>query len=81
MSVYTIKHGSIAAVQYATDPMGKTVSVTDSKEPDKAKDSLPLPVLAAVNKQFGIVFSLPYERRQAFIDSSVPFEVFVADEI
>jgi len=75
MSEWKITHGSIAAVQYITDPTGRTFAVTDSKEPDPNKDTLPLPVLAAVNRQFGIVFSLPYEQRQAFIDNSVPFTV------
>ena len=77
MTAYKIKHGSIAAVQYVTHPDGKTVTVTDSKEPDRDKDSLPLPVLAAVNRQFGIIFSLPYEMRQGFIDESIPFEIEV----
>ena len=75
MSTFTIRHGSIAAVQYVTRPDGVTVAVTDSREPDRDKDTLPLPVLAAVNRQFGIIFSLPYERRQAFIDASAPFTV------
>lgn len=74
---YTIKHGNIAAVQYVTLPDGREIMVTDSKEPDKEKDALPLPVLAAVNRQFGIIFSLPYAQRQAFIDSSIPFEIEV----
>lgn len=77
MNKYIVKHSSIASVQYVTDPHGHTFSVTDSKEPDPNKDNLPLPVLAAVNRQFGIIFSLPYEQRQNFIDSSIPFEVFV----
>lgn len=72
---YTIKHGSIAAVQYVTDPAGRTFAVTDSKEPDRDKDTLPTPVLAAVNRQFGIIFALPLNRRQAFIDNSIPFDV------
>jgi hypothetical protein len=79
MSAYTIRHGSIAAVQYVTRPDGVTVAVTDSREPDRDKDTLPLPVLAAINRQFGIIFALPYERRQAFIDASVPFTVEVSE--
>lgn len=74
---YIIKHGSIAACQYVTLSNGKQVTVTDSQEPDMDKDSLPLEVLAQVNRQFGIVFSMPYAARQAFIDNSVPFEVEV----
>jgi hypothetical protein len=79
MATYTIRHGSIAACQYVTRPDGTVAYVTDSKEPDREKDTLPLPVLAAVNRQFGIIFSLPYAQRQGFIDSSVPFTV-EADE-
>ena len=76
MAIYTIKHGSIAAVQYVTKPDGAVVYVTDSKD-DLDLPKLPLEVQAAVNRQFGIIFSLPYERRQAFIDSSIPFSVEV----
>jgi hypothetical protein len=72
---YTIRHGSIAAVQYVTLPDGKTITVTDSKEPDREKDALPMPVLAAVNRQFGTIFALPLNQRQAFIDNSIPFDV------
>jgi len=71
---YTIKHGSIAAVQYVTLPDGKTVSVTDSKD-DPTLPKLPLEVQAAVNRQFGIVFSLPYNARESFVKNSIPFEV------
>jgi hypothetical protein len=77
---YIIKHGSIAACQIVVLPNGREVRVTDSNEPDRAKDDLPLEVLAQVNRQFGIVFSLPYASRQAFIDNSVPFEVEVQHE-
>ena len=78
MAVYTIKHGSIAAVQYVTKPDGAKVAVTDSKE-DLDLPKLPLEVQAAVNRQFGIIFSLPYEQRQAFIDSSIPFDIEVIE--
>lgn len=76
MSIYTITHGSIAAVQYVTKPDGAIVYVTDSKD-DLDLPRLPLEVRAAVNRQFGIIFSLPYEQRQKFIDNSIPFEVEV----
>jgi hypothetical protein len=72
---YTIRHGSIAALQYVTLPDGKTITVTDSKEPDREKDALPIPVLAAVNRQFGTIFALPLNQRQAFINNSIPFDV------
>lgn len=74
---YTIKHSCIAACQYVTLPDGREIMVTDSKEPDREKDALPIPVLAAVNRQFGIIFSLPYSQRQSFIDNSIPFDVEV----
>ena len=80
MSKYIIKHGSIAAVQYVTLPSGDKVTVTyalDGSEKELLK--LPLEVQAAVNRQFGTIFALPYDRRQAFIDNSIPFEVEVTE--
>lgn len=77
---YIIKHGSIAACQIVVLSNGREVKVTNSQEPDRAKDDLPLEVLAQVNHQFDIVFSLPYASRQAFIDNSVPFEVEVFED-
>lgn len=80
MSKYTIKHGSIAAVQYVILPSGDQVTVTyalDGSERELPK--LPLEVQAVVNRQFGTIFSLPYNSRQAFIDNSIPFEVEVAE--
>ena len=74
---YTIQHGSIAALQYVTLPDGRQVRVTNSNEPDREKDALPMEVKAAINRQFGIIFSLPYNQRQAFIDNSQPFTVEV----
>lgn len=80
MSKYTITHGSIAAVQYVTLPDGNKVIVTDAKDGSELElKRLPLEVQAAVNRQFGIIFSLPYARRQAFIDDSIPFEVEVTE--
>lgn len=76
MDQYIIEHGSIASVQYVTTPAGVRVTVVgETNEPQPDFDSLPLPVRAAVNRQFGQIFSLPYEKRQAFIDNSVPFSV------
>jgi hypothetical protein len=74
---YTIKHGSIAACQYVTLPNGETITVTDSLDEPNLKH-LPIEVKAAVNRQFGIIFSLPYGERQKFIDNSIAFEVEVA---
>ena len=73
---YTIKHGSIAAVQFVTMPNGKQITVSDSKEEPNLR-VLPLQVIAAINRQFGIVFSLPYDSREEFIQNSIPFEIDV----
>ena len=82
MSIYTIRHGSIAAVQYVTLPDGKQVSVTDAKDGSEHNLSrLPLEVQAALNRQFGTIFSLPYGMREQFIRDSVPFTVEVADPV
>ena len=80
MSRYTITHGSIAAVQYVTLPNNDKVTVTyalDGSERELPK--LPLEVQAAVNRQFGAIFALPYDSRQAFIDNSIPFDVEVTE--
>ena len=71
---YKIKHGSIAAVQYVTLPDGREITVTNASDEPNTR-FLPLNVNAAVNRQFGIIFSLPYASRQTFIDNSVPFEI------
>jgi hypothetical protein len=73
---YTIKHGSIAACQYVILPNGKELAISDSPEEPNLKD-LPLEVIAALNRQFGIVLSLSYGMRQAFIDNSIPFDIEV----
>lgn len=78
MHTYTITHGSIAAIQYITTPDGqKITAVGGTQEPQPSFEALPLSVRAAVNRQFGIVLSLPYNQRQAFIDNSIPFCVEV----
>jgi len=80
MPKYTITHGSIAAVQYVTLPNNEKVIVTyalDGSERELPK--LPLEVQAAVNRQFGAIFALPYDSRQGFIDNSIPFEVEVTE--
>ena len=76
---YTIRHGSIAAVQHVTTPEGREVTVTDSND-DTTCRTLPLAVQAAVNRQFGIIFALPYGSRQGFIDNSIPIDVEVNHE-
>jgi len=80
MPKYTITHGSIAAVQYVTLPNNDKVTVTyalDGSERELPK--LPLEVQAAVNRQFGAIFALPYDSRQGFIDNSIPFDVEVTE--
>jgi hypothetical protein len=72
---YTIKHGSIAALQYVITPEGKELRIVYTKEYQPDFEALPIAVRAAVNKQFGIIFSLPYGARQGFIDNFIPFEV------
>ena len=80
MSIYTIRHGSIAAVQYVTLPNGYEVSVTDARDgSEHTLPRLPLEVQAAVNRQFGTIFALPYGMREQFIQDSVPFTVEVPD--
>lgn len=82
MSIYTIRHGSIAAVQWVTLPDGKEISVTDAKDGSELQlPRLPLEVQAAVNRQFGIIFAVPYGMREQFIRDSVPFTVEVPDEV
>jgi hypothetical protein len=72
---YTIKHGSIAALQYVITPEGEEITVVATKEHQPQFEALPLSVKAAVNRQFGLIFSLPYGERQCFIDNFIPFEV------
>ena len=80
MAKYTITHGSIAAVQYVTLPDGDKVTVTDARDGSEIElPKLPLEVQAAVNRQFGTIFALPYDSRQAFIDNSIPFDVEVTE--
>jgi len=71
---YIIRHGSIAAIQFIKLPDGREISITNSNDEPNI-EFLPLKVMAAINRQFGIIFSLPYEMRQAFIDNSIPFEI------
>ena len=82
MSIYTIRHGSIAAVQWVTLPDGYELVVTYAKDgSERTLLRLPLEVQAAVNRQFGTIFALPYGMREQFIKNSVPFTVEVPDEI
>jgi hypothetical protein len=74
--IYKIKHGSIAAVQFVTMPNGKEIAISDSKE-ERNLRYLPLEVKEIINRQFDIVFSLPYESREEFVQNSIPFEIDV----
>jgi hypothetical protein len=74
--IYKIEHGSIAAVQFVTMPNGKKITVSDSKD-ERNLRYLPLEVKEIINRQFGIVFSLPYDSREEFIQNSIPFEIDV----
>ena len=78
MNDYTITHGSIAAVQYVDKPDGTRVTVVGmTSELQPEFEALPLAVRAAVNRQFGDVFSLPYNKREDFCKNSVPFVISV----
>jgi hypothetical protein len=80
MSKYIVKHGSIAAVQYVVLPDGSQVTVTDANDGSELElKRLPLEVQEVVNRQFGIIFHLPYTSRESFLNNSVPFEVEVTE--
>ena len=82
MATYTIRHGSIAAVQFVSLPNGKEISVTNATDGSEWQlPKLPIEVRAAVNRQFNIVFALPYASREQFIKDSVPFIVEIEDII
>jgi len=90
MTKYTITHGSIAAIQYIKTDGEKDIHAiyqSENKPPEaypvgdmrqNVWNTLPLEVQASVNRQFGIIFALPYDSRQAFIDDSIPFDVEVS---
>jgi hypothetical protein len=91
MTKYTITHGSIAAIQYIKTDGERDIHAiyqSENKPPEaypvgdmrqNVWKTLPLEVQAFVNRQFGIIFALPYESRQAFIDNSIPFDVEVTE--
>jgi len=91
MTKYTITHGSIAAIQYIKTDGERDIHAiyqSENKPPEaypvgdmrqNVWKTLPLEVQALVNRQFGIIFALPYESRQAFIDDSIPFDVEVTE--
>ena len=91
MAKYTITHGSIAAIQYIKTDGSKDIHAiyqSENKLPEaypvgdmrqNVWKTLPLEVQAAVNRQFGAIFALPYDSRQSFIDKSIPFDVEVTE--
>lgn len=82
---YRIKHGNIAGILYVTmsgsDGKEYAYAFINNTQTELAGgfwplfDDLPLAVRAAINKQFGQVFSLPVEQRGAWVKAQVPFEV------
>jgi len=89
---YTIKPGSIAAVQYveralpsgADNQRWTAVYMAEGKQPEITDAAgrhatLPMPVLAAINRNFGMMFSIPVERRQALINATVPQTVDIEE--
>jgi hypothetical protein len=91
MKKYTITHGSIAAIQHIKTEGERDISAiyqSENKLPEaypvgdmreNVWKTLPLEVQAVVNRQFGIIFALPYDDRQIFIDNSIPFDVEVTE--
>lgn len=85
---YTLTHGGIAAVLTVTPEQGEPFDCICINEREtvvgvgsdgRAKfEALPLEVRAAVNKQFGAVFSLPVSRRSEWVVSQEPFTVEAA---
>ena len=80
---YTLKPGSIAAVQYLETEEGQVydaIFMADGKPAEvhlrgitrNISHTLPLSVLARINRNFGVMFALPYGSRQAALDSAVP---------
>lgn len=88
---YTIYPGSIASIQTIQTDNGKLYSaiyMADTKQPEiypdgnlskNIADKFPVQVRAAVNRYFGGIFSLPYDKRQNFINNSVPFTITAED--
>ncbi len=87
---YTIKQSRIAAVIYVSDENGwiwDCVFMSDGKPAEinrrgdsvNRPDDLPLSVRAAVNRQFSILFSLPYAARAATVENSQAFSVECAE--
>jgi len=91
---YTIDHSSIAGALYVTRKDGQEsdcfyisesrpvqvgVSGTEQQAEERFK-ALPMEVRAAVNRQFGEVFSLPLGSRGAWVFAQMPFIVNISEE-
>lgn len=82
---YIVRQGAIAAVQYITLPDGRqacAVYMSKNTQPEFdvngrrfSAHELPLPVLAEVNRRFGIIFSHPAERREPIVRAMQPQEI------
>lgn len=79
---YTLKPGAIASVLFVVPEEGRTLDCIYLAEnqvvqiwPNQTVEILPVPVRAAVNKHFGTMFSLPLNRREAYLRSLVEWEV------
>lgn len=91
---YVISHSTIAAALYVTDPEGNTKTCYYMAEDKPVQEGVagseamaqerfkryPMEVQAAVNRQFGQVFSLPIERRANWVANQLPFVVEVLEE-
>lgn len=85
MNTYIVRQGSIAAVQYITLPTGYQVCAVYRSEVKPPEfdvrgcrfdpGQLPQPVLAEVNRRFGIIFSHPAEHREPIVRAMQPQEI------
>lgn len=82
--IYRIKQSNIASLIQVIDNSGKVtdcIFMSENKQPEaypegncagngvSAWEALPLSVRAAVNRQFGLIFALPINSRQQFVES------------
>lgn len=87
---YTIKQSSIASLIYVIDETGNQTDcffMAENKQPEAypsdnlsgngvaAWESLPLEVRTNVNRQFGVVFSLPVGSRNEFVNNCVDYAI------
>ncbi len=84
---YTIKHGLIAAIQYIHTGDGREPCVAVYMGPERLDPqdkqvhkveydrAMPIEVQAVVNRNFGVMFSVPVGRRENLIRTIQPTEV------